>query len=197
LGGSGVIAGPVTISGTLAPGSSIGALTLGSTLNLAGGSSTVMELNKALSTNDSVTTPSSIAYGGTLVLKNISGALAVNDTFTLFNASAYSSSFSSVISQTPGQTVTWDTTKLAVNGTVKVLSVAPLAVVLTNSVSGGNLNLSWPPSQIGATLQSQTNSLNVGLSTNWVAVPGSTATNKISIPINSAAGSVFYRLLLP
>jgi len=49
-----------------------------------------MELNKTNSTNDSVTGASSITYGGTLVLKKVSGMLQVGDSFTLFAAGSYS-----------------------------------------------------------------------------------------------------------
>jgi hypothetical protein len=127
-------------------------------------------------------------------LKNLSGALAVNDTFKVFNASSTLGSFSSVVSQTPGQVVTWDVSQVSAggNGTVKVASAAPAPITAT--VSGGTLNLSWPAGSIGATLQVQTNSLSSGLGTNWVAVPNSASVNTISIPVNPAAGAVFYRL---
>lgn len=66
------------------------------------------------------------------------------------------------------------------------------------SVSSGNqLTLSWPSDHTGWTLQSQTNSLAVGLSTNWSNVPNSTTTNQVTIPINLTNGGVFYRLMLP
>jgi len=120
-----------------------------------------------------------------------------NDTFTLFTAGAYVGSFSSVVSQTPDQTVTWDTSKLTVDGTVKVLTAVAVPVSITAVVSGGNLNLSWPASQTGWELQAQTNSLAIGISTNWVVVPGSTATNQVSFPLDNTQGSVFFRLVLP
>jgi hypothetical protein len=41
----------------------------------------------------------------------------------------------------------------------------------------------------------QTNSLLQGLTANWVDVAGSAITNQVSIPINAADGSIFYRLL--
>jgi autotransporter-associated beta strand protein len=202
LGGSGTIAGPVVVSAgaTLAPGdSAIGTLTLAGTLNLAGTSQTVMEVNKTANTSDLVTGASAITYGGTLVLKNLSGALQVGDTFTLFAAGSYSGSFSSVVSQTPNQTVTWDVSQLAPggNGTVKVATAVAAPVVLSPVVSGGNINLSWPANQIGWELQQQSNPLTVGLSTNWVAVPGSTATNQVSLPAGAGAGSLFFRLVFP
>ena len=43
----------------------------------------------------------------------------------------------------------------------------------------------------------QTNSLSVGLSTNWSTVANSTNTNSVTVPANSANGSVFYRMVYP
>ena len=59
------------------------------------------------------------------------------------------------------------------------------------------MTLSWPASYTGWRLETQTNSLNVGLSNNWVAVPGSTTVNTVTLPINAASGAVFYRLVYP
>src|SRR5258706_7761423 len=65
------------------------------------------------------------------------------------------------------------------------------AVRLTVQVSGNLLDISWPA--MGGRLETQTNSLGVGLGTNWVTVPGSTATNHVVVPFDPANGSVFYR----
>jgi len=67
-------------------------------------------------------------------------------------------------------------------------------------VNGGNrgtLNLSWPTDHLGWVLQVQTNSLVIGLSTNWVDVTGSAATNSVSLPLDVTQPAVFYRLRLP
>lgn len=201
LGGSGTIPGPVVVSAgaTLSPGNSIGTLTLGSTLNLAGTSTTVMEVNKTALTSDLVTGATTITFGGTLVLKNLSGTLQPGDTFTLFNAGSFVGTFSSVVSQTPNQTVTWDLSQLAPggNGTVKVATAVVAPVTLSPSVSGGRLNFSWPANQIGWQLQHQVNPLTLGLSTNWVSVAGSTTTNAVSAPIDSTEATDFYRLVFP
>ena len=201
LGGNGTIAGPVVVSAgaTLSPGASIGTLTLGSTLNLAGTSTTVIEVNKTAMTSDLVTGATSITFGGTLVLKNLSGTLQPNDTFTVFSAGSFTGSFSSVVSQTPNQTVTWDISQLAPggNGKVKVVSVTSTPVTLHPVVSGGSLNFSWPASQIGWQLQHQVNPLTIGLYTNWVAVAGSTTTNAVSLPLNSNDPTEFFRLVFP
>ena len=100
------------------------------------------------------------------------------------------------MSETPGQIVTWDVSQLAVNGTVKVATTAPSQVTITPVVSGTNLTLSWPAGQTGANLQEQINPLTVGLSTNWVTVPGSSTTNQITFPIVPTNGTVFFRLVL-
>lgn len=149
-------------------------------------------------TSSSVGTPGAVTYGGTLVLQNISGSmLQVGDTFTNFTAGSYSGSFSSVLSQTPGQTVTWDLSKLSVDGTVKVAAVVAAPVTLKPVVSGGMLNLNWPTNQIGWELQHQVDPLTTGIGTNWVAVPGSTATNAVSLPLDKTEATEFFRLVFP
>jgi hypothetical protein len=64
-------------------------------------------------------------------------------------------------------------------------------------MGGGTLTLSWPADHLGWILQSQTNSLGAGLSTNWVDVAGSEAGNTNEINIDSASPTVFFRLRHP
>lgn len=59
------------------------------------------------------------------------------------------------------------------------------------------VSLNWPADHRGWWLQVQTNSLNIGLGTNWVNVPGSTSVISVTNAINLANGSVFYRLAYP
>jgi autotransporter-associated beta strand protein len=195
LGGTGSIAGSLTVvsGATLAPGASIGTLTVGGAVNLNAGSTNVMELNKTTATNDQLVVSGGLTYGGTLVLKNLGGQLAVNDTFTLFpNPGAGSFTVQSI---TLGQNVTWDTSQLAVNGTVRVASATSVPVAITPTFNGSNLTLAWPSDQTGWTLQMQTNSAAVGISTNWVPVAGSSTTNQVTVPINPAIDTTFFRLV--
>jgi hypothetical protein len=74
-------------------------------------------------------------------------------------------------------------------------SATPNPATLTNSVSGGVLNLSWPAGQ-GWRLEQQTNSLSKGLSTNWVPAAGSSVSST-NITIDSTKPTVFYRLAFP
>jgi len=94
----------------------------------------------------------------------------------------------------PGANLTWDTSTLATDGTLRVAAGTGVNTTSTNivtSVSGNQLTLSWPLDHTGWTLQAQTN----GLGTNWFDVVGSTATNQLIQTINPANQSVFYRLL--
>lgn len=69
---------------------------------------------------------------------------------------------------------------------------------ITFSISGSQLTLNWPPDHTGWRLLAQTNPPSVGLnSNNWVAVANSQATNQVTISINPASGSVFFRLVYP
>jgi hypothetical protein len=116
----------------------------------------------------------------------------------LFSAGSYSGSFSTVVAQTPNQTVTWDLTKLTVNGSIKVASTATTPAEITPVLTSGNISLAWPASQTGWELQMQTDTLTNGLSaTNWVTVTGSTGTNQVTLPVPATSGSWFYRLVFP
>jgi glucose/arabinose dehydrogenase len=70
-----------------------------------------------------------------------------------------------------------------------------VALRLAFSRNGNQLDISWPT--IAGHLESQTNGMSVGLGSNWSTVPGSSATNHITVTIGQSNGSVFYRLALP
>ena len=65
------------------------------------------------------------------------------------------------------------------------------------AMAGNQLQMTWPEDHTGWRLQSQTNSLAVGLSTNWVDVPGSAQTNAVMMPVDTSNGAVFFRLIRP
>lgn len=76
-------------------------------------------------------------------------------------------------------------------------AVATNPTNISYSISGGNLALAWPADHIGWRLEAQTNSLIIGLATNWVTVSGSTATNQLFVPLHGLNGGVFFRLVYP
>ena len=203
LGGSGTILGPVTVEtpGTLAPGtSSIGTLTVNNNLTLAGNA--WFKLNNSVSPSNDVVVVSgalSNSGAGTLTVSNLGPALVVGDQFYLFNKALTGGGTLALA----GGGMNW-TNRLAEDGSIQALSVASsLASYSTNitaSVMGSTLTISWPATHLGWLLQSQTNSLGVGLTTptnNWHDMSGSdSATDKV-ITINPANPAVFYRLHHP
>ena len=66
---------------------------------------------------------------------------------------------------------------------------------LQYALDGATLTLSWPD-EPGWRLQSQTNAPGLGLSAAWFDVPG-IGTNSYVVPLDAAAGAVFYRLFRP
>jgi hypothetical protein len=156
-----------------------------------------MDLNKSTATSD-LLKAANLTYGGTLLLTNLAGNLAGGDSFKLFNATTYTGAFSALNPATPGQGLAWDTTQLTTNGTLRITSLVNTARTnIVATVVGNQLQISWPSDHSGWRLQGQTNSLSVGISTNWATVPGSTTTNSISVPLNQANPAVFYRLVYP
>jgi hypothetical protein len=92
---------------------------------------------------------------------------------------------------------------------ITVIPLVTLNTVSTNppphitfAVTNAVLYLSWPSTNTGFQLQAQTNTVNKGISANWVnytpavGLP-SIQTNKVVIPVNLTNGTVFYRLLYP
>jgi autotransporter-associated beta strand protein len=208
---NGTLAGIGTISGSLvvksvaalSPGNnSIGTFTVGSTPTLQGSVVMQVDRNGGSPINDLLEAGSApLVYGGTLVVTNSGADLQVGDSFKLFNtAGGYSGSFT-VVSQTPNQTVTWNTSSLTVDGTITVATVgSPIANYPTNitySVSSGTLSLSWPSTHLGWVLQMQTNSLSKGLSTNWADIAGSDTITSTNISIGTTNPAVFFRLRMP
>jgi autotransporter-associated beta strand protein len=198
LNGSGNVTGNVTAKGRITPGSGIGTLYFFNSLAISGPNATVvMEIDAAQSPNsDSIYVGGTFTPGGRLVVTNLGTkeSLTLGTVFQLFSQPV-SGSFSSIVyPQTPSGMVF--TNKLAENGSIELVVgvLPPTPTNITYSVSGGNLILDWPAGQ-GWQLQSQANPLTVGVSTNWVNVPG--AVPPFTNAVNSASGAVFYRLVYP
>jgi len=126
LGGTGTLGSPVQVTSgaTLAPGASVGTMTINSNLTLETGSSVFMEINKAAATNDLVTGLKDVAYAGTLTISNTSATpLAGGDSFTLFNASGARTGTFDGITILPPQTLeaSFDPT----NGAVTFAALPP------------------------------------------------------------------------
>jgi hypothetical protein len=85
----------------------------------------------------------------------------------------------------------------AYSAPVAAQPVALTAPQISDGISGGQIQITWPQDHIGWSLQAQTNSSGNGISTNWVTIPASTLTNQMAFPIGLTNGSVFFRLVYP
>jgi hypothetical protein len=199
LAGSGSIASPLEVyaGASLGAGSAtaIGTFTVNNKLTLSGNA--FIRVNKSLvQSNDLISVTGAITNGGTgtVTITNIGVTpLAIGDNFRIFSGAVSNGAALTVT----GGGVNW-VNNLAANGSVQVLSViAGYPTNISYSVSGGTLTLSWPATHLGWILQTQTNSLSVGIRTNWFDVTGTanvTSTNIVVVPANP---SVFYRLRSP
>ncbi|MDW8382521.1 MAG: autotransporter-associated beta strand repeat-containing protein [Verrucomicrobiota bacterium] len=195
LAGTGLLHGPVEVQngGTLAPGPGIATLTVANHLSLAAGSRIEVEVNAASGLSDQIVGLWSVTYGGTLRIIKLQGNFAPGQRFKLFDApGTYTGAFEAVEPTTPAPGLAWDTSQLAVDGTLGVIQVEDQALIEWLRLPNG-LQLSWRGPY---RLQVQTNSLNVGLGTNWVDYPGNPPSG-ILVPLDPRAPTVFFRLLGP
>jgi autotransporter-associated beta strand protein len=148
LGGMGTIGGSVTVnsSGTLAVGTAnLDALTINNTLTLGG--NVIFNISKTggVRTQNQVRGLSSMTFGGTLTVTNITSdtnALAVGDSFQLFNAASYAGHFTVFNLPAPGSGLAWSW--MATNGTLTVVSHTA-SPILSGGVSlgGGQFQLTF------------------------------------------------------
>jgi autotransporter-associated beta strand protein len=199
LRGNGSVLGSVTASSgaTISPGFSIGALVITNALTLQSGSTVSMEIDASGGTNDIIAGLASVAYGGTLTVANLNGTPAAGQSFKLFDAASYNNSFNTVNLPALAPGLIW-TNRLAIDGTIAVISpVNTTPTNMTFNLTGSALHITWPADHTGWRLEAQTNAVEIGLSANWMTVPGSDATNELFLPVDPANGSVFYRLVYP
>ncbi|MGH7952862.1 MAG: beta strand repeat-containing protein, partial [Limisphaerales bacterium] len=205
LQGNGTLAGTLDASAagsTVAPGLPMGTLTVSGNATISGAYRANLNRTNSPSNCSKLTSSGgTVTYSGAaLSVTNVGPKLQAGDVFQLFSGAT--SGFSAFNLQTNdpvnNAVYTWDNTitsdgRITVAGVSTLVNTNPTNIVAT--VSGGSLTLTWPMDHTGWTLQVQTNSLNVGLSTNWVNVPGSSLINSVTNAINQTNGSVFYRLI--
>ena len=124
LTGAGTVMGNVaaTAGATLLLGAPRGTLAFANSLTLAGGSTTVMSIDKSVMPSNAVTqVAEGLIYGGTLIVTNL-GVIpySAGDSFKLFSAANYSGAFTNITPALPGLNLAWNTNDLGRG----VLSVA-------------------------------------------------------------------------
>jgi len=145
------------------------------------------------------------SQGGTLYINRIGSAqFSPGQTLYLFDKTNNAPEFTIPgwprVIPAPGPGLAWDISDMVSNLTLRVA----LPPVLERTLEGGtNLVFSWPTNYRGWRLEYQTNSLTVGLSTNWTTVGGSFLTNYVVVPVGQGYtnwppnSTIFYRLAHP
>ena len=200
-GKGGTVNGAVTVhsGGALIPGNSlndIGALNINNTLTLAADSATLMKIDRANGTNDTIRGITALTYGGTLTVTNLGGDFTGGESYKFFTATTYNpGDFSATNLPSLGGGLSWSWNPA--NGTLSVVSggVTNTPTNISYSVSGTNLTLTWPGSHLG--WYAQSNSVNVIDTNSWSDIAGSQAATNVSLTIDSALTNVFYRLRHP
>lgn len=157
FGGNGTVAGNVTIGagGTLVPGDSfsflgavgtapltrIGQLTLmGTDLTFAPGSRAIIEVDLSAGTNDQVVGISTLTYGGSLVISNLGAQTFTNGTaLKIFDAATYVPGPVAIQPTSPAPGLMWDTSTLAVDGTLRVTTTIPPTLANAMRLPDGNI----------------------------------------------------------
>ncbi len=140
-----------------------------------------------------------VVFGGAVTVAPSTPSIAAG-TYTLLtygNALAGTPSFTYSAPSGSGQTAVFSTATPGVITVTISAAIATTPPAMTLVARQGQLTLAWPSDHMGWLLQAQTNAPGSGLSTDWVTVSGSTATNQLVIPICATNGSVFFRLAYP
>lgn len=121
---------------------------------------------------------------------NLVGQTAATLTFNNVQVAA-AGTYSVLVSNSAGTLISSN----ALLTVIPAINLTPTNLLM--NLSGSALQFSWPADRIGWRLETQTNAPGAGLTTNWQTVASSQFTNQISVPVGTAAGSVFFRLVYP
>ncbi|MBC8097231.1 MAG: hypothetical protein H7Y43_15610, partial [Akkermansiaceae bacterium] len=141
LGGTGTIGGTVFVqpAGALAPGVTIGTLTINSDLTLGG--SVLVDVNRSLAQSNDLTVVNgtlSNTNNGWVVVNNLGPALVAGNRFQIFNQPVLGGELMTVV----GAGAIW-TNRLAIDGSIAVVSgTLPQPQITTTTVTSTNVVLS-------------------------------------------------------
>jgi autotransporter-associated beta strand protein len=143
LSGNGWVNGAIAINGTIAPGTSggaVGTLTISNSPVLNGVTLIKVNRNNGTPLNDQLNLPSSaITYGGTLTVNNVGTPLTAGDNFQIFAAANYNGTFTSLNLPSLGNGLAWNTNVLT-NGFLSVFATVRPQFGGLNQTSDGNFH---------------------------------------------------------
>ena len=195
-GGKLVFKAPKTGSGniSLADGAVLGVYANGfqvapGTLTLGTTSGCTLEFNYVNSTTTALLAATNLSAAGTITINVNSGTFNVGQSYPLLTWTSGSAPMVSL------GVLNGYTGNLSFIGNTLLLNItARIPPTLTVNQAGNSLQFSWTNSLGNFKLQSQTNNLNVGLSTNWLDYPGGD-TSPLIVPLDAVPDTVFFRLV--
>jgi autotransporter-associated beta strand protein len=150
--------------------------------------------NHLVLTYDGTSTEASLYQNGVLASNGLAGFVAnVSAPFTVGVRSDNSLKWPGSVGGVALYDRVLSTNEIALHAVIP--PAAPSPTLLTNSYDGATLSLSWPAGQ-NWRLQEQTNTLGVGLRTNWVYVTD-TSVSSTNITVDKTKPTTFYRLVYP
>ncbi|MGA2247542.1 MAG: hypothetical protein ABSH48_21360 [Verrucomicrobiota bacterium] len=197
--GATTLASGVTLTNTGTMNAQSGDILLQGPYTLVNGTQMTFGLN-GTGNNGQITLPGPATFSGS-VSANFNNPFywpTVGSTFTLLN---YTSEAGTLFPRTNLPAfITWQTnynpTDFSITVAARSTNPAPSTLFYTKT-SPTNLFLEWYGDHTGWQLQSQTNSLSIGLSNNWTVVTGSGLTNQILTAIAATNPTVFFRMIYP
>jgi len=197
LKGNGTNLGNMTAYGTISPGASIGTLAFNGNLTLASGSKLLVEVDKAqVPTGDLITVSGTLSKtgSGTVTVSNLNPGvpLEIGDSFQLFNKPVSNGQLMSVV----GGGAIW-TNKLAVNGTIAVVKLAPSDPTITSITGVGTTSVTVNYSNTipgeSYTLQYRTTIMGP-----WITVGSKTAVGTTDFQTDNTANGAerYYRVVV-
>jgi T5SS/PEP-CTERM-associated repeat protein len=182
--GSLVVQLQVQPGGQLAPGASVGKISLSTSPTFSGVIAMELVKNGASVTNDQIQVTGTVTYGGALVVTNLGPtALVPGDTFKLFNATAYAGSFTSLSLPPLSPPLEWKN-KLLADGSIEVS--APPAILM----SSGNYTQDFASLAMSGGVEWRDNSTLLG----WYAaetLPPTNITAYVASDGSSATGELY------
>ena len=131
LGGTGTISGPVTVnsSGTIAPGNSIGTLTLATNLTLQSGATGLFEVANSPGTGDLLVVQGNLTVNNSTIAINVPGATLQPGTYTLIQYSGtLTGSFNPVVTLAGGSINGSMTIDTSTPGQVNLVLIPQVAI---------------------------------------------------------------------
>jgi fibronectin-binding autotransporter adhesin len=199
--GIGNVNGNVTNNGTIMAGtaSSIGTLSFNNSLTLQSGGTTVVKLNKSLSTSDQIYCFGTLTYGGTLQVENLAGTLVAGDSFTVFFTGGSAGNFTG-INGSPGAGLAYSFNPSS--GVVSVVTasagITGLKFTASPIVSGTSVTFSATNSGAGTIYLLTTTNIAppVTWAPIWTNVLGGSSkfTTNIANAVKSGTKQQFYKL---